>query len=83
MRRRLQSKDDVIGQTLYPSPSAGDGKLEEDGFYACKQCGAQCDSQKVSSPGHANDGDGYVTTSGGDPTVAFGRCPFCGTANSR
>lgn len=79
----MQPNDVGIGRQLYPSPSAGDGKVKQDGFYTCKQCGMHCDSAKVASPGGANDGDGAVTTSGGDPTVAPGLCPFCGSANSR
>lgn len=87
-----QKSDDIIGQTLYPTPSAGIAKSDIDPIdgtedtYRCVQCGMPCRvANGVQSSGTANDGDGFVVndTTTGDPTVNRGGCPFCGTANSR
>ncbi len=71
-----------IGQAVFPTSSAGDGKLEVDGFYSCKQCGFWNDSSLVQSPGGTPDGNGGITVSGSDPIVSS-FCAFCGSANNR
>lgn len=84
-------RDDIIGVTLYPSGTAGSGKVDVDKFtgvgdqHRCKQCGFICLESRVSSPGAANDGDGGVQNDPdtGDPIVGQGYCPFCGSANNR
>lgn len=86
-----RKRDDIIGQTLYPSGTAGSGKVDIDRFtgvadmHRCKQCGFGCLESKVMSPGTANEGDGSVVNDAvtGDPVVGMGYCPFCGSANNK
>ena len=91
-QRRLGT-DDVFGQTLYPSGSAGKEKFrrvkfledeeERDSFYSCKQCGFAVDGHKVQSPGGTPEGNGNVRIVSSSPVVDVGFCPFCGSANNR
>lgn len=87
-----RKSDDIIGQTLYPSPSASGLKVEVDRYtgeedtYRCSQCGMLCRvASGVQSSGTENDGDGFVVNdpTTGDPTVNRGGCPFCGSANNK
>lgn len=77
---------------MFPTPTAGNGMLRLDPFtgvpdmYRCAQCGFGCNLQNgITSPGAANDGDGFIINdaSTGDPDGGRPGCPFCGTAKSR
>jgi len=91
---RQHSNYDFVGATLYPSPTAGDGKYvrgnhpkKVNDSYGCSQCGFQCSIKRVKSPGGSSEGNGGITVSVssevGDPTVSGSVCPHCGSANSR
>lgn len=85
----IRKREVEIGDTLYPGPSAGDGKSVVDRFngkvdgWQCKQCGFWCTAQRVTAPGTLNEGDGFVRVVSNDPVVDQGGCPFCGTPNSQ
>jgi len=85
-------RDDIIGATVFPTPTAGSGKLKVDKYtgiadeWDCKQCGFHMVVQNgYQSPGTYNQGDGFISNDPitGDPTVSRPGCSFCGTPNSR
>lgn len=86
LKKLSRNKDVSLGQNVFPSTSAGTGKVEKDGLYRCKQCGFWNDKALVQSPGSANEGNGGISitvSSGvGDPTVTD-CCSFCGSPNNR
>lgn len=81
------------GNTLYPSPSAGNGKTVTDPFtgkadgWNGKCCGFWCAAERVAVPGTINEGDGDITrtavTGGFEPNVGNAGCPFCGSGASK
>ncbi len=74
------------GAAVFPSPTAGDGKIDgdpSDGAYRCKQCGFLNHTQTTASPGGSEDGNGgVVVDSNNEPQVTNG-CAGCGSLNSR
>lgn len=86
LRQRKPLKNFGFGQAAFPTTSAGSGKLGQDGFYSCKQCGFWNDSSLIESPGGTSEGDGGVTVDESEdpPEPEVGTfCGFCGSANSR
>lgn len=93
LKKLLQRRnDDIIGASVFPTPTAGNGKVTVDKYtgqidnWACQQCGAQNRvANGAQSPGTYAQGDGFITNdaSTGDPTVKRPGCWNCGTANSR
>ena len=85
LNRRKRGADVSRGHTVFPSSTAGSGKVQgdsEDGAYACKQCGFWNKAQETASPGGTEEGDGGITISDNEPNVTSG-CAFCGSYNSR
>jgi hypothetical protein len=85
-------RDDIVGATMFPTPTAGTGHLVVDKYtgipdmYRCGQCGFGCVVKNgITSPGTANLGDGFQTNdpSTGDQVGGRPGCPFCATGNSR
>lgn len=92
LRLSIRRNDDITGITLYPSPTAGNGRPDVDKItgqidgWRGKCCGMYIrPANGASSPGTANEGSGAVSNNSttGDPTVSRGLCPFCGSANNR
>lgn len=84
--------DDIVGARVFPTSSAGSGKLAVDRVtgipdsYRCIQCGFGCVvANGIISPGTANQGDGFQTNDAttGDPIGGRPGCPFCTTGNSK
>jgi len=73
---------DAIGHPIFPSPTAGDGSLDREGSYRCKQCGFQNLAAETESPGGGEEGMGGITIVDNEPEVTQG-CKLCGSLNSR
>ena len=83
------------GNTLYPSPTAGNGKIAVDPYtgkadgWSGKCCGFWSSADRVTVPGTMNEGDGFIYrtqlsgTQGFEPFVSPGGCAFCGSGNSQ
>ena len=84
--------DDIVGARVFPTPTAGNGKLLVDKYtgqvdeWSCLQCGFHLVAANgIQSPGTYNQGDGFITNdpTTGDPTASRPGCPFCGTPSNK
>ena len=85
----------MIGSSLYPTGSAGDGRVrtvphstKKNDMYRCRQCGMGCLTTRVQSPGGDDEGTSLIQVTEDvygtpEPLIGVGFCPFCASPNNR